>query len=392
MFIGTLPSFLSFLRCFALQVEKSATTQEIKKAYRKLSLKHHPDKGGDEHTFQEINAAYEVLSDEDKRKKYDRFGLEGLKDEHHAGGGPEGADIFDIFFGGRRRAAPRGPQRGEDINHKLNLSLEDLYNGKTIKMAINRSTIVGTPAECESCDGHGIVLEIRRLGLGMIQQKQRHCPACNGDGCHVNRQKERKIIEVSIEKGMRHGEKIVFQGMGDDQPRMDPGNVNFVVQEREHETFKRKGADLLIQKTLSLNEALTGYSFAITHLDKRQIVVQSKPGEIIPPMTAAGKAFVKMIPNEGMPSRGNPFVRGNLYVHFTVKFPTDGDLSDDAVAALRKFLPGRPPELSFDEDEAEVVQTCHTDMRNFGKGGIVAQESDTDSEDGMREGVQCQQS
>eukprot|EP00977_Amphora_coffeiformis_P001150 scaffold244_cov172-Amphora_coffeaeformis.AAC.3 len=373
-----------------LGLEKSATAQEIKKAFRKLAIQHHPDKGGDEQVFKEISAAYEVLKDEEKRKTYDQYGLEGLKEG--GGGSPEAADIFDIFFGGGRRRAPRAPRRGEDINHTLNLSLEDLYNGKTIKMAINRSVIVGAPTECESCDGHGIVLEIRRLGLGMIQQVQRHCPTCQGAGCSVTRNKERKIVEVLVEKGMRHGEKVVFQGLGDDEPRCEAGNVNFVVKEREHDTFKRKGADLLIHKTLTLNEALTGFSFALTHLDKRQIVVQSKPGEVIPALGAANKAFVKIIPNEGMPSRGNPFVRGNLYVHFSVKFPSDGELSGEALDALRKFLPGRPPELNYNEDEVEVVNLSHTDMRNFGKGGMTAQESDSDSSDGMPEGVQCQQS
>lgn len=370
---------------------KSASSLEIKKAFRKLAIQHHPDKGGDEQVFKEISAAYEVLSDEEKRKTYDRFGLQGLKDG--AGEGPDASDIFDIFFGGRRRGGPRAPRRGEDINHTLNVSLEDLYNGKSIKMAISRSVIVGEPVECESCDGHGVVLEIRRLGLGMIQQVQRHCPTCTGAGCSFQRQKERKVVEVSIEKGMKHGEKVVFQGLGDDQPRVQAGNVNFVVKEREHETFKRKGADLLMHKTLTLNEALTGFSFAVTHLDKRQIVVQSKPGEVIPALGSTGKAFVKMIPNEGMPSRGNPFVRGNLYVHFSVKFPSDGELSGDAVDALRKFLPGRPPEPTYNEDEAELVQLSHTDMRNFGKGGAPAQVSDSESsDDGMREGVQCQQS
>ena len=375
-----------------MQVEKSATAQEIKKAYRKLARETHPDKGGDEQVFKEINAAYEILEDEEKRKIYDQYGLEGLK-EGAGGGGPEAPDIFDIFFGGGRRRGPRAPRRGEDTTHALNLSLEDLYNGKTMKMAINRSVIVGEPTECETCDGHGIVLQIRRLGLGMVQQVQCHCPSCHGAGCSVTRQKERKIVEVLVEKGMRDGEKVVFQGMGDDEPKVQPGNVNFVVKEREHDTFKRKGADLLMHKTLTLNEALTGFSFAVTHLDKRQIVVQSKPGEVIPALGSAGKAFVKMIPNEGMPSRGNPFVRGNLYVHFSVTFPSDGELSGEAVNALRKFLPGRPPELNYNKDEAEVVNMSHTDMRNFGKGGMTAQEFDSDSsEDGAPEGVQCQQS
>jgi DnaJ family protein A protein 2 len=222
---------------------------------------------------------------------------------------------------------------------------------------------------------------------------------------------------------MAHGEKIVFSGLGDDLPppaqpfapqqQQQPsppqlptaGNLNIIIKEQDHAVFKRKGADLLIRKTLTLNEALTGFSFVITHLDQRKVVVKSKPGEIISPLgPPGGKGSVKMIPNEGMPSRGNPFVRGNLYVHFTVQFPTDGELSHDVITTLRQLLPGRPPEEENAHENvgeeataaaaAEVVHTTNTDIRNFGKGGMAYSDSTTtsDSDESIPEGVQCQQS
>jgi DnaJ family protein A protein 2 len=253
-------------------VEKTASEQEIKKAYRKLAVKHHPDKGGDEHTFKEINAAYEILSDEEKRRKYDEYGLEGLEENGGGGGGAE--DLFSMFFGGGRSRRSAGPRRGEDVNHPIKVSLEDLYNGKTVKLAVNREVIVGQPTMCNTCDGQGAVLELRQIGLGMVQQIQRACRDCSGEGFQCRKRKERKVLDVLIEKGMRHNQKITFRGMADERPNMEPGNVNFIVQEKPHELFKRKGADLLITKTLSLKEALTGFAWKLKHLDGREIVIK----------------------------------------------------------------------------------------------------------------------
>lgn len=210
-------------------MSKNADAKEIKKAYRKAALQHHPDKGGDEHTFKEINAAFEILSDPQKRAKYDKFGLEGVADDDARGGGPSPDDLFSMFFGGSARRS-RGPPRGEDVNHPIKVSLEDLYNGKTVKLAINRQVIVGEPSMCMACDGDGVVLELRQIALGMVQQIQRKCPDCQGEGWCAQRKKERKVLEVLIEKGMRHNQKIVFRGMADEKPNMEAGNINFIVQ------------------------------------------------------------------------------------------------------------------------------------------------------------------
>lgn len=375
------------LSCY-LQVEKTATQPEIKKAYRKLAVKHHPDKGGDEHKFKEINAAYEILSDEEKRAKYDRNGLEGIDDN---GGGGGSADIFDLFFGGRQ--ASRGPRRSEDVNHAIKVSLEDLYNGKTVKLAVNREVLVGKPKMCTQCDGRGMVVELRQIGLGMVQQIQRHCSSCRGDGYQCEKKRERKIVEVHVEKGMKHKEKITFRGMADEKPNMEAGDVHFVVHEKEHDVFKRKGADLLITKNLCLKEALTGFAWRIKHLDGRSLIITSKPGEVIRANAANEKPYVKIVSNEGMPSRGNPFVKGNLYVLFTVKFPEDGELSKEAVDSLRANLPG-PSLMDMEaQEEEEEVHLEIANISNFGRGGAQTQDSayDSDSDEGPR-AVNCQQS
>lgn len=346
-----------------------------------------------------MNAAYEILSDDETRAKYDKYGLEGLEEGGGGGGGGGHEDLFNMFFGGGRgggggRGSARAPRKGEDVNHPIRVSLEDLYNGKTVKLAVQRQVIVGESRQCTGCDGQGVVLELRQIALGMVQQIQRHCPECDGEGFKYQKKRERKVLEVLVEKGMRHNQKIVFQGMADEKPNMEAGNINFVVQEKDHDVFKRKGADLLISKKLSLNEALTGFAWKIKHLDGREVVIQSRPGEVIQAEAEGGKPYVKLVSNEGMPSHGNPFVKGNLYVLFQVQFPKDGDLTPEAAAALKKFLPNPSVEVDYDPETAEIVHLDVADVKQFGKGGLASTDSayDSDGEEGGPGGVQCQQS
>jgi len=379
-----------------LGVDKSADEKEIKKAYRKLAVKHHPDKGGDEHLFKEINAAYEILSDPKKRELYDKYGLEGVE----ADGGPAaagGEDLFSMFFGGGGRGRGRsGPRKGPSIQHPLKVSLEDLYNGKTVKLAINRKVIVGEARECTSCNGQGAVMEVRQIGPGMITQMQRTCSACQGQGTTAKTKSERKVVEVHVEKGAHHNQKITFRGMADEIPGRETGDVHFVIQEKEHDLFKRKGADLLLMQDISLNQALAGFSYRFKHLDGRDIIIKTKPGQVIQCESKdedSGRTlpYMMQVPNEGMPSRGNPFVKGNLYVVFHVKFPTS--ISPELATQLRQLLPGANQEEEYDPMEVEERFLVEADLRHFGKGGAEESAGEYDSDDeGQGGGVQCQQS
>jgi len=376
-----------------LGVAKSADEKEIRKAYRKLAVKHHPDKGGDEKLFKEISAAYEILSDKESREKYDKYGLEGVADENVSGHGFN--DLFSMFFGGQgggRRAS--GRRKGPSVNHPLKVSLEDLYNGKTVKLAVNRKKIVGESSRCAKCRGQGAVMEVRQIGPGMISQVQRTCDECSGQGHLAKTKNERKVLEVHVEKGMKHNEKITFREMGDETPNMETGDVNFIVQEKEHELFKRKGADLLVVKELSLNQALCGFKFLVKQLDGRQLCIESKVGEVIKPESDGTNPFVKIVPDEGMPSRGNPFVKGNLYVLFRVKFPEDHSLSKAALRTLKQTLPEPAMDIDVDEDEVDVVQMKHANVKDFGRGGASHTNDsayDSDEEEGGKP-VSCQQS
>ena len=310
-----------------------------------------------------------------------------------------------MFFGGGRGGRGRresGPRQGEDVQHPLKVSLEDLYNGKTVKLAVHRQVIVGKPSQCKECDGQGVVMELRQIALGMVQQIQRRCSSCGGQGYACQTKKERKVLEVNIEKGMKNSQKITFHGLADEKPNMEPGNIVFVVQEKEHATFKRKGGDLLITKTISLNEALTGFQWVVNHLDGRQLLIKSNPGEVIKAEGPNGTPFVKCIPDEGMPTHGSQFQKGKLYVLFNVEFPSDNELSASAMDTLRKVLPNPSPPVDVDEDDenVEVVHLDHADVKAFGKGkhagmnGSAAydEDSDGDGHPGGGQGVQCQQS
>jgi DnaJ family protein A protein 2 len=385
-----LPSY--FAPKYYAQVSKCASLKDIRTAYRRLAVKHHPDKGGDDQAFQEISAAYQVLGDDAQRKVYDALGLAGLRRPKAQSQHP--ADIFDYSTMGRRprsASSPTASNCGPTVTHTLPLTLQDLYNGKTVPMTITRQVLVGTPVPCTACEGRGKVMALRRLGVGLVQRRAQSCAACQGQGVCAERATEQHEVQVPVERGMVSGERIVLTGLGDEQPNgREVGPVHFVVQPRKHAVFTRKGADLLVHKQLTLKEALTGFSFTITHLDERPIVVQSKPGQV---MAGNGKQpLVKMIPNEGMPSRGNPFVRGNLYVHFMVKFPSDGELSPAALAALREHLPGPDSLPSSDDTAATAVHCQGADLRQFGKGGLSARPPAASESDEDTEQVQCQQS
>lgn len=360
-----------------LGVSKSATAQEIKKAFRKKAMKLHPDRaGGDAEAFKKVNKAHEVLSDPQKRELYDRYGMEGL--ENGGGGGGGAADIFEMFgMGGGGRRRPTGPRKGESITFPLKVTLAELYNGQQKKLRLTKSKLCGgcdgkggkgEPQVCSTCHGRGVRIVVRQLGPGMLQQLQTQCNDCSGQGSVVSEEdrckqcegrkvtKVKKTLEVHINRGAKHGERIIFRGEADEAPGTVPGDVIVVLQQVEDEFFTRRGPDLFIKHELSLNEALTGFAFTIKHLDDRTLVVRSQPGEIVKP------GEVKSIADEGFPDVRNQFSRGNLYVEFDVVFPASGELQENTVKLLRRVLPDAPMDLEGLPEEHEDVQLQEVDL------------------------------
>lgn len=230
-----------------LGVSKTASQDEIKKAFRKKALKEHPDKGGDPEKFKDISIAYETLSDPEKRQLYDQYGEEGVRD---GGGMPAGMDIFDILQGRMGGGQQRGPKKGKSVMHPVKATLEDLYNGKTSKIVISRDRLCskcdgkggkGNTQKCSGCNGRGMVTKMKMIGPGMYTQSTGPCDDCGGQGEKISEKdrcttckgakvlKEKKVVEVSVEKGAPHGEKYVFHGEADEFPGIEAGDVVIVV-------------------------------------------------------------------------------------------------------------------------------------------------------------------
>lgn len=400
----------------ALSVDPSASAADLKKAYRKLALQYHPDKNPDAgDKFKEISHAYEVLSDDQKREVYDRYGESGLSGEGGMGGGMGGVsaeDLFSHIFGGGMRRQPTGPRRGRNMSHNLRVSLEELYTGKTSKLSLQKNMLCkgcdgkggkeGAVRSCDACHGSGVRVTIRQMGP-MVQQFQSTCDQCRGEGEIINQKdrckqclgrkvvQERKVLEVHIGKGMRNGQQITFTGEGDQAPGIIPGDVIIVIDEKPHSRFRRRQDDLFYEAKVDLLTALAGGQIAIDHLDNRQLLVTILPGEVIRPNE------VKAIMEEGMPAVRH-HNKGNLYVRFTVEFPASGWTTPEQLQLLEKVLPARtpvPPPTGREVDEVvlatlDAAQQSKASIGMNGAGG--GEDEEDEDEDGQQgPGMQCAQ-
>ena len=332
-----------------------------------------------------------------------------------------------MFFGmgGGGRSRNHGPKRGKDAVFQLSVSLEELYKGTTRRLAINKTILCpkckgkGTrspnmePEKCRPCAGSGIITKTQSLAPGFIQRFQTHCDACQGQGeviaardrckqCDGKKTvQDKKILEVHIDKGMEDGHRIPFMGEGDQHPGIDePGDIIVILDEKEHETFKRMSKnDLLMHMELTLTESLCGFQKVVRTLDDRSLVLTAIPGEVIK------HGDVKCVLGEGMPTYKNPFEKGKLVIQFFVKFPDHIDAS--VVPLLERVLPPRPVvEIPIDDETVEEVALVDVDLSRIGGGsgrrgaaGGAArhrqayEEDDDDDAHGhghpMGEGVQC---
>lgn len=261
----------------------------------------------------------------------------------------------------------------------------------------------GSRKPCSPCRGQGVKVTYRQLGPGMMQQMQSVCKDCGGEG-EVCRDEDKcktcvgkkvtnesKILEVHVDKGMRHGEKIVFRGEGDQVPGVEAGDIVIIVDQKPHETFERQGIDLYVNKKISLTESLCGFTMVLKHLDGRQLVVKNKPGEVIVPGSLKG------IKNEGMPIHRNPFEKGNLFIKFDVEFPENQFALPPQLSALEKLLPPRPaaPVVDLADEHVEEVSLMDYEpsMRNgYSSRGAREAHDVSDDEDGEGGQPGCQTS
>lgn len=338
-----------------LGVPKGASKDDIKKAYRKLAVKYHPDRNPDdskaEELFKEASEAYEVLSDDKKRQAYDQFGFAGV--EGMGGGGGGGAqdfssafrdfedifgdfgDIFGSFFGGggggRRRGSSRtSAQRGADLRYNLDISFKDAVFGTKVEISYERHVT------CPSCGGNGAETGSGRKvcptcgGSGQVRRSSGFfsiaspCPTCNGEGYIIENPcdmcsgngviSKTQKLKVTIPAGIESGKRINIPGQGDAGPNGGPAGDLFVyVRVRPHEYFERHGNDIYCVIPITFTQAALGAEIMVPTLEGKKVKVK------VPTGTQNGK--ILRLKNEGVPHLHNSNRRGDLYIKIRVEVP-----------------------------------------------------------------------
>lgn len=347
-----------------LGVSKNASEDEIKRAYKKLARKYHPDMNpGDkeaEEKFKEVNEANEVLSNPEKKAKYDQFGFAGVDPNYGAGqggyggaGGFDFGDLGDIFgsffgggFGGGGRRNPNAPQRGESIRASLSVEFTEAAFGCEKSITIDRSeqcpTCKGkgcapgtTPEVCTQCHGTGTVTQAQRTPFGMMQS-QTVCPKCRGKGQIIHQPcpdcrgagavRKRRTIQVNIPAGIDNGQTISLREQGHSGKNGGPaGDLLITVMVRPHEIFRRDGTAVFCEAPITFTQAVLGGTLEIPTID-------GKVKYDIPEGTQTGTVF--RLRGKGIPvlnGRG----RGDQYV--TVNIETPRNLNREQKEALKKF-------------------------------------------------------
>ncbi|TKR68419.1 hypothetical protein L596_024408 [Steinernema carpocapsae] len=300
-----------------LGVPKNANANQIKKAYRKLAKELHPDRNpGNEDKFQDLGAAYEALSDPDKRKVYDRQGEEGLQ---NMGGGGGGHDPFASFFGGDFFGGghdhDEGTPKGADVVVDLWVTLEEIYNGHFVETKRKKSVYKETSGTRQCNCRHE--MRTQQMGAGRFQMFQvKVCDECP----NVELVTESRILEVMVDVGVEEGHEETFVGEGEPHIEGDPGDLKFVIRLQKHAVFERRGMDLYTNVTISLEQALNGFEMEIKHLDGHSVHISREK------ITWPGATIRKK--DEGMPAADDNNRRGLLYISFDVEFPR-GELTPE---------------------------------------------------------------
>lgn len=347
-----------------LGVDKNASEQEIKKAYKRAAVKFHPDKAPEaerpqyEERFKRISRAYEILSDPQKRRAYDARGEAAFagRDAAGAAAGFQGAHPFEMFRSmfGQNFGFGFGRETTPDVGYEMEVSLEEFYSGFSRTVHYERDAVCtscgGHGAQhvqtCTQCRGLGIVVEERQYG-SMVQRIQRYCPACGGRGAVASGRcgscrgggfkRERVELPVTAAPGCRDRERFVFQGKADESPGMETGSIIIELKEKRHPLFARLGnEDLLVTQKVSLLDALCGVHVSVKHLDGKSLDISGPPGKAVRP----GEVWI--LKGYGMPKRGNPRAHGDLLIRFEVDFP-EALPADSSRELLRPLLDPKAP-------------------------------------------------
>jgi DnaJ-class molecular chaperone len=398
-----------------LEIKPDVDESEIKKAYRKLSFKWHPDKNPNDKEkatkmFQDISEAFTILSDSDKRAAYDRDGYDSLK---NPGGMPSNfnpMDIFSQFFGNSGGFGGFGgfngfggfeqPQQQVQMEHCMvekEVTLEDLYCQRSVTISFKQKSYCkkcdgngtkdGTKSSCKGCNGSGRKIQVIKNG-NMIQQMIGACNECNGSGEGINKQNvcdecsgkkfiiKDKSIDIPLSRNLTNGNKMVIEGKGHIF-KTNKTNVIVVIREKPHPVFKRNGKDLHINVRLRLFQTLYGFTKTVQHLDGRILTIKYHPLKKMDTMLK--------IKNEGM--------GGFLIVHLNTSIPNLEKLEDNERNLLKKILiktnmTEYNKEVTIGKSPTNIIPLCNIEEHEPDE---EADENDTNTGQEIPPGVQCAQ-
>lgn len=331
-----------------LGVPKTASKEEIKKAFHKMAHKFHPDKkGGDEAKFKEVNEAYQVLSDDEKRQKYDSYGSDFANQAGGPGGGygygPQGfgggfegvdlGDIFNDFFGAGFSGGGARVERGRDISIDIEISFEESIFGTTRKVLLNKATLCGVCAgsgakpgtkkkKCTTCNGKGRVNEMRKSFLGTFSTVTT-CGACSGSGevpeekCKhcggLGIEKKQEEIAITIPPGLQNGEMLRMSGKGEAVAHGVAGDLYIKLHVTPHALYHREGNNLVMTLDVKLSDALLGANYSVKGIDGKMLDVR------IPEGVKFGD--ILRLKEKGAPGLGRGRT-GDILIHVNIKTPT----------------------------------------------------------------------
>lgn len=333
-----------------LGVDRNASQDEIKKAYRKIAIKYHPDRNPGnaeaEEKFKEAAEAYGVLQDEEKRRQYDQFGFDGPQAGGFGGAGMDMSDIFSMFgdifgggsfggFGGRSQGHTQARFRGSDLRLKVKLSLSEIQTGVTKKFKLRKDITCehchGTGAEggsqpetCPTCHGSGVTVKTVRTMLGMMQT-QAECPTCHGEGTVITHKcsachgegvvKGEEVVEIKIPAGVSQGMVVNVPGKGNAGKHNGvPGNIQVFIEEEPNDVFVRDGNDVIYNLLLDFPTAALGGEAKIPTIDNKTVTINIEPG------TQPGKTL--RLRGKGLPAvQGYGNGTGDLVVNISVFVP-----------------------------------------------------------------------
>jgi DnaJ-class molecular chaperone len=384
-----------------LGIEKNASEEEIKKAYRKMAVKWHPDKNPNnkieaEEKFKIISEAFTVLSDPSKKEVYDKYGKDGLKQHENGMGGMGGQspeDIFSMFFGG-------GNPFGHDFNRnhpqevkskakivEIPLNLKEIYFGTkkkiTLKLDRHCNNCNGDGGHnkniCNECNGNGVKIFNRMIGPNMIQRFTENCKKCEGSKytfekkCEKCNGKKVKSIEeqfiITIDHGVENDDTIIYENKGNQYPNELIGDIIFIVKEANNSTLIRIGNDLLYNYTISLGDSLIGCNIKIDHINGEKIVITENN-------------FIKdnsysVIKNKGMAIKGSS-TYGSLYIIYTINYP-EKKLTINEKEILKNILPTSNILINESESINDSIL-----KHNFSKDDLIRKYNESNQENRNR--------